>query len=277
MYLTPIQSEEWHSCLERLPETMRDVHFLPGMMVPYEATGMGRGFLYIEEKKKDKFVFWPVLQCQDGVSRHPYNFGGPVGNTSVQMCPVNECILNPFLHTTQNKMLSGMAEYVKDVVWVDLTTPAKFRGTSRRLADKCQAEVKVTGLLGIDELADLYVESMERKHAAEHWRFTKSWFQALQLSMLGHVTILLAYADGKTVAGCLLLHGYGTCYYHFAASSPDAPKGTSHRMVITAIEWAKKTGHERFHLGGGLQPDDGLFTFKSGFSDLRLPVYRYVA
>src|ERR1700689_670275 len=137
MYLTPDQDEEWRACIERLPETMRDVHFLPGMMAPYEATGMGRGWLYVEELKKDKFVLWPVLQCPDGISRHPYNFGGPVGNAIVDKCPINECILNPFLANQQNKMLSGLAEYVKDVVWVDLTKPTDFRGTTRRLADKC--------------------------------------------------------------------------------------------------------------------------------------------
>jgi lipid II:glycine glycyltransferase (peptidoglycan interpeptide bridge formation enzyme) len=85
---------------------------------------------------------------------------------------------------------------------------------------------------------------------------------------------MFAKIEDEVVGACILIHAYGTCYYHFAVSSRE-PKGIAHRMVTWAAELARSEGYKRFHLGGGVNGNDGLFTFKSGFSDLRLPVYKH--
>ena len=278
-YLTTADHKEWRSYVERLPDDMRDVHFLPGMMAPYEATGLGAGGLWLEEQGPE-YMIWPVLVRAGEPTRHPYNFGGPATTLDFLSThtPDCECILNPFLAHLQTSVVGFNVKHDKDSVWCDLTQPDDFRQTTRHAVEK--SKVTVDQVLPSSEAVKtfglMYARAMDRLQAATHWRFGVPWFATLMGAMNGHTALLLARDDaGNIVAGCILLYGYGTCYYHFAASVDKPPKGTNHKMVATAIEWARNAGCKRFHLGGGVKPNDGLFIFKSGFSDLRLPVYRY--
>jgi hypothetical protein len=120
----------------------------------------------------------------------------------------------------------------------------------------------------------MYDYAMARCDAAPHWRLPKLWFTHFFSALPINTQVFQAVFEGKPEAFCVLLFGYGTCYYHFAASYKQH-YGASHLMVKTAMEWSKAQGHKRFHLGSGLEKQDGLFTFKSGFSKLRAPVYKY--
>ncbi len=261
---------------------MLDIHFHPEMMLPYEAADLGEGSLLVVERGKD-FLIQPFLKAKNGVYRHPYNFGGPVateefGVTHVAFPSVS--ILNPFLHEHQNKLLNGAAKYQKDVVWLDLTQPFNFRQTTRHTVAKAEkAGVTIEPVKANSEnIATfflLYSKHMEKVGAAPHWKFPEKWFTHLFHSLGTMASLLFAKEKDAVVGACILIHEYRTCYYHFAAVSFRAPYGTSHRMVTGAADYARFLGCERFHLGGGIQPKDGLYTFKSGFSDLRLPVYKY--
>lgn len=277
-YLTTVDHKEWRSYVERLPEDIRDVHFLPGMMVPYEATGMGTGGLWVDEQGPE-YMIWPLLLKAGEPTRHPYNFGGPA--TTLDFLPTHtpecECIFNPFLAHMQTGAVGFNVRHDKDVVWVDLTKPNDFRPTTRHEIKKSDVIIEYAQSVpyNIEIFASLYERAMDRLQAARHWRFGAQWFRTLFGAMPDCTALLLAREGDEVVAGCVLLYRYGTCYYHFAASADKPPRGTNHKMVATAIEWARDVGCKRFHLGGGVKPNDGLFTFKSGFSDLRLPVYKY--
>lgn len=271
----------WGNYAARLPPDRLDVHFLPEMMAPYEACDMGKGSLMALEDDNG-FIIQPLLKCRDGVTRHAYNFGGPVSNHEKGLWGASyECTLNPFMYDHQAKLLGDRCEHVKDVVWVDLTQEPRFRSTTRHIVTK--AERKMLRLQQVKPTLDevclfhsMYEDTMLRNQAASHWTLSSLWFYTLLEAMGDKASLHFVFADNAPVGACILVHGYGTCYYHFAASwGKDPPFGANQFMVAAAINWAKANGYERFHLGGGVNGEDGLFMFKAGFSDLRAPLYRF--
>jgi hypothetical protein len=59
-------------------------------------------------------------------------------------------------------------------------------------------------------------------------------------------------------------------HYHLAGSEPQhARLGANNLLVWTILQWATQSGCARVHLGGGMRPDDGLFTFKRSFGGAR--------
>lgn len=249
-------------------------------MVPYEACRMGRGMLLTDEGETG-ILLQPLLRMPNGDLRHPYNFGGPIATPGCKTRPSLRgpvfCTLHPFLIDAQRTLIDD-PEYSKEVVWADLTQPSNLRATTRHCVEKATRAgaylLEVRDTLRIIQFFTMYDGLMRRNNAKAHWLFSAKWFASFMSSLDKNATMFLAYNTGELRAGCILLHGFGTCYYHFAASTGKDPN-INHFMVAKAMEWAREQGYKRFHLGGGVEPDDGLFRFKSGFSELRAPVYHY--
>jgi hypothetical protein len=272
---------EWHKYINGMPSEVQDIHFLPEMMFPYEVTGRGRGGLLVDEHDTGRMIM-PVLQVNDQI-HHPYNFGGPVATPEyvgkVSISGPMYCTLSPFLYEKQQPLLS-VIEYQKESVWIDLTKAFDFRQTTKHEINKAnekKAEFTQTGgERALNDFAGMYAATMARVNAANHWLFDINWFRSLLANLGPRACLCVVTVNGEPECGCILIHGYGTCYYHFAASHGRIRDcGLNHFMVAKAAELAKELKCKRFHLGGGVQPRDGLFTFKSGFSDLTLPIYKY--
>lgn len=297
-----LDSPEWTSRLGSLPDHKRDVHFYPQMYAPYVATygWAAKAALTVEG---EDFIIQPFLLTHDGQMRHAYNFGGPIGahkenagafaqhraslwkwgvEHSVTSCFIT---LNPFLYTHQCMFLNehgNLVQHAKEVVFIDLNN-MKLRGTTRRLANKAQglgAQVMTVSPTkeNVQVFNEIYTNTMDRAKAKEYWYTPPKFFQELLL-LAGGKLMLVTY-KGEVEAGCIIIPSYANriCYYHYAGSYNRYPQdGISHMMVLAAAEFAKSLGCDKLHLGGGVtaDPNDGLLTFKAGFSDLRAPVYTY--
>lgn len=274
--------DKWREQLAQMP--VHDVHCMPEMMLPYEATHRGRGMLLVDESDHG-IAAMPLLRMTNGEIRHPFNFGGPVSTQDYKYFPGVRgplyCTLNPFYSAQQIAMLGEGSSYVKDTIWVDLTQPTKLRATTRHCVERAAGEqvefTEAEGQRNVEAFCNMYQATMKRNNAAPHWLFQTEWFTSFLRNLSQNSKLFMVTHKGVPEAGCILLYGWGTCYYHFAASFNNHPKlGLNHFMVVKAMEWAKDKGCVRFHLGGGVEPNDGLFRFKAGFSDLRLPVYKFI-
>lgn len=279
--ITTAELDLWREYLNWMPPEVLDVHFLPEMMLPYEATKRGRGGLLVDEHETGRMLM-PLLKL-DGELRHPFNFGGPIATSDyavkVALSGPMRCTLNPFLTDKQQPLLQ-VVEYQKESVWIDLTKSLEFRQTTRHMIEKAAEKGAEFAIMGgeryLQIFSQMYDATMNRVNAAPHWRFDDDWFRSFLASLGSHAMLGMVMINGEPECGCILLHGYGTCYYHFAASfGRHRDCGLNHYMVAQACEVAKNLKCRRFHLGGGVKPRDGLFTFKSGFSSLTLPVYSY--
>lgn len=294
-----LEDPEWMERIEALPPDLRDIHFTPFLLAPYVAAfGWKAGLAVTSEQ--DQFIIQPLLVNDKGELRHAYNFGGPVGTDDAQPLKYKHfnyvklwaeqngaersyATLNPFLAAYQDLLVPVGVTRVKDVVYMDLKSPS-VRGTTRRLANKAQgAGVVVNDVprtVGNAQLFyNFYTLTMTRAQAAKHWFLPAGFFHSL-LALVPTSALLVATLEGKPQAACIVIGSpNGIAYYHFAGSLNQHPKlGISHAMVLAAAEFAANVlDCDKLHLGGGVKPhlDDGLLTFKAGFSDLRAPVFTY--
>jgi Acetyltransferase (GNAT) domain len=270
-------ADEW----ERLAPT--DPHFSPAY---YRA--FGRGHLATIEYDSFRMV-QPFRFQEPGWIGNAYNYGGPVGDyVSTFKFQIefddwknkqglNErCTACPFVKT---EMLSRHLT-ARDVVLVDLTA-IKIRQTTRHCIEKAEKygarTVMVDDNQNIAMFENMYQASMRQKGAKLHWHYKDGTF-AKVLGGLGpkRSALFMTTLGGTVQSGCIVIFDEKVCYYHWAATYGLRPNdGANHFQIWSVINWAKEQGLSYVHLGGGLEPNDGLFKFKSGFSPITRKVFSY--
>jgi hypothetical protein len=118
----------------------------------------------------------------------------------------------------------------------------------------------------------LYEQTMQRRDAAPYYFFGDDYYQEL-LGGLGQNLLICEVRDqgGAVVSSTLLMRHAHRLHYHLAGSNiDDARMGSNNLMLWTATQFAIAEGITQFHLGGGVGPDDGLFTFKRSFGGRQL-------
>lgn len=116
---------------------------------------------------------------------------------------------------------------------------------------------------------DVYIETMERTEAAEHFKMPLSAFESYlsDASEQCSVEFALAMLEGVCVSSEMLLVGSreaysflgGTRSEYFALRPNDLLKHE-------AIMHLSQAGLESYVLGGGVAPDDGIFRYKRSFA-----------
>lgn len=287
---------QWQQVMREVPGDLMDVHYLPEYYRGY-AEGMGWWPHLAIVWCETQMAVMPFLVTQDDRLVSVHNFGGPLytstgardelvrelGRWVHQQGYLSEAQVNlvPFRQDSF-RFLGPRATFIREAVWVDLSC-ISLRGTTRRCAQNAEESgvrisVHPTHGDALKKFQHIYWSTMARTGAEDHWLYPPSFFPSVLRELGERATLLLAdHGDWQhPEAGAILVHGYGTCYYHWAGSLNRFPRlGVSHLLVREAMAWARDAGFQRFYLGGGLRPGDGLEVFKRGFSSLREPVYRY--
>lgn len=292
---TTSDPEGWGRLVQGLPPGLCDVHQSLALHLAHEHGGVNRGVL-LSLELHGQLILQPLL-ISGSVARHVHNFGGPVGSPGLadlflrekhvyfRSCGVTEehCTLNPYLLGNQLQLVQSCGpREVKRTVAAG-SASLDLRPTTRHMVGRARdAGVEVSCAapcsFNVELFHDCYSATMERRRAAGHWRHSREFFQNYLDCMAGNAALLLASVREIVEAGCILVHGNGRCYYHWAGSRMQHPRlGVSHLMVVEAAAWAVMAGCHTLHLGGGVTTDqrDGLFIFKSGFSAETLPVVQY--
>lgn len=254
----------------------------------------------------DRVSYWDIA--------NPYGFGGPLYKSfgpadakhiyqafaeSLQRWCVTERIasefasLHPFFADQQINLISGMLapNLQKHIVYMnldeseDVLTRSLRKGHRSSITAARRANVVVERVKpdqnNISLFHAMYVETMNRRGAADRWHFPPDYF-ANCITELGEARSSLFFAKvGEDVESCcLLLHDFETGYYHFAATRDQhRALGVNNLLVWECALWLKAAGFRRFHLGGGVTSgqDDNLLRFKAGFSPERAPLFTYSA
>jgi CelD/BcsL family acetyltransferase involved in cellulose biosynthesis len=103
----------------------------------------------------------------------------------------------------------------------------------------------------------------------------RRFFEALWTHVLepGHGTLLLAYADGQPVAGCVTVAGTETMTYKYGASDSHSWKlRPNHLLLWHALRSACEDGYRIFDFGRSDLDGSGLREFKSGWDAREIPL-----
>lgn len=265
----------WREFFRGLPPYQKDVHFLPEYVeahIPAGTDGCAAFALYEDHTGYGGQPF--VRKRNSCVS--PYGYGAVFGTIKQvpDFCKRYRC--HPFIG-------NSFGSFEKHVVVMDLGASIdaglrKGHKSSIALAQRSGVTVEEVqpSARNIETFWKLYRRTMERRQASEGWHLSCDHFVRMARLMDEHFALFFARIEDEVESACIVLHGYDTAYYHFAATRyRHRNLGVNNLMVYKVAEWAKGFGYRKFHLGGGVTaaPDDSVLKFKTGFSDEKIPVY----
>lgn len=174
----------------------------------------------------------------------------------------------------------------REIVQVDLTlgeedlwTRSLTSDARRQTRQAQKAGVAVRWASSLDDVRAfhrLHAGTMDRRQAKESYRIPLDYFVGIFESMPDHAFIALAEYQDRVVAGGLYFHGGTDVYWHLSAVDLAFSRVRPvNKYVWETMLWAVGAGKKRMLLGGGYEPDDGVFRFKAGFSPLRAQFCTY--
>lgn len=288
-----------------LRETPHDIYHTPGyaqvgaaehepLAIWAEAAGHG---LLIPLLRR-KIAGHPTLF--DAIS--PYGYGGPLWRRGEVPVPeVRTAIAESVLRllaaesivsmlVRMHPLLNGASRTVEDLgviaehgdtVVIDLEPElAMIRGSMRQTHRNEIAQAERAGITveldpGCTQLARferLYLDRMKRVNANAMYLFDHRYFMTLCEHLPASSHLFFATQDGRDLAAALCFEENQIVQYHLAAMDSEHVKTHAPKLLIAKIiEWARARSNRWFHLGGGVgAKNDGVYTFKAGFSPLRL-------
>lgn len=123
----------------------------------------------------------------------------------------------------------------------------------------------------LDDFVQLYHKAMKRRQNQGYLNFRPAFFQNLFNHLKKNIHMFVVQENGRLLAAAVILTSGKTIDYFLAANErlPSRPY-VNHFLLIEIAKWAKESGYQIFHLGGGA---DTIQFFKSGFSKTTVPYY----
>ena len=229
----------------------------------------------------------------------PYGYGGPLCEGEIpeqsqrmffrelsEYCNETHIVsqfvrFHPLLgnHTALGEVFEK--RYMRDTIYMDTSSPelimanmdTKNRNMVRK-AVKNGVTIERRPIEDYEEFLPMYQETMERNRADEYYIFDREYFE-LQKKLSNNACFFYAMYDGRPVAGAIMYYNDRFMHYHLAGTHTEYRQfSPGNLMLYEAACWASKRGITRFHLGGGMNPDDSLFGFKKQFNkNGRLPFW----
>lgn len=229
----------------------------------------------------------------------PYGYGGILTDniltedtkenflkTFTKYCNDNNIIsqfvrFHPLLNNYINFDKIVTQRYMRDTIYIDTTSKdiiianmdSKNRNMVRK-AIKNGITIKIKPITEYKDFLDMYIETMAKNNADDYYTFNEDYFKSL-ISMSNNACIFYAYLNNIPISASIMYYNDQFMHYHLSGSHFEYRKySPSNLLLYEAACWASEKGIRKFHLGGGMNPDDSLFGFKKQFNkNGRLPFY----
>jgi hypothetical protein len=286
----------WNNFLDKFTADLKDVYFTENYVRLYE-TAVDEAFCIVYEE--DDFVMlMPFLRKRIGRYydfETPYGYGGPIFN---QLCEpkIKKALITMVEHLKECGYIAGFMrfhpllnnadrcrEYIQVIndrqtvvmdtscteeeIWLKEIS-SKNRNTIRK-ARKSElvfnADYKFQY---IDEFAQLYTATMQRRHADSFYYFTKEYYENLLHSLSGNCFLGVIMLDKKIISSAIFMYYPPYGHYHLSGSNDEFQNLCPNNLLLyEAAKELKKRGVIKFHLGGGsdTDPHNSLLEFKNRF------------
>lgn len=119
----------------------------------------------------------------------------------------------------------------------------------------------------LDDFLHIYRETMDRRSAASGYYFSRAYFERLQREIPGQYMYVHALHEGQVVSTELVLVSKEAVYSFLGGTDSDAfDLRPNDLLKYEIMRWASGEQKRFFVLGGGYQPDDGIFRYKLSFA-----------
>jgi Acetyltransferase (GNAT) domain len=152
-----------------------------------------------------------------------------------------------------------------DAVWQGYESKVR-RWIRTAEASGLRVEVDRAGLR-LDAFIRVYTHTMQRNGADAWYFFPRSFFEVIVSRLTGHYAFFCTLRGEDVVSADLILCSEENVYYFLGGTLADAfPLGPNYLLKHHVASWALANGKQRYVLGGGYQPGDGLFRYKRGWA-----------
>jgi hypothetical protein len=225
----------------------------------------------------------------------PYGYGGPLvqgekksikefNKHFKQYCLENGILtevirFHPLIENHDISFDSSDVQYIRKTTAVDLSgsleeirsyyTPLTKRNIRKARKNNVSCYVAEKSMENIRKFQRIYNEAMDRNEADDYYYFNEKELEAqLKDTPLSKNYLLFARHNNQIIAGIILFIGKEFGHYHLGGSLSAYLKLRPNNLLFDfMIEIAREQGVEKLHLGGGYQEEDGLFNFKSSFTN----------
>lgn len=176
---------------------------------------------------------------------------------------------HPLLGNHETVSLAFELRYMHDTIYIDASSAdmimanmdSKNRNMVRKAA-KNGVTIERKPIDAYEEFLRMYEETMMKDQASQYYFFEKDYFEE-QSSLRDHACIFYAMREEIPIAGAIFYFTDRFLHYHLAGTHTEYRKyAPSNLMLYEEACWASEKGIGKFHLGGGMAPDDSLFGLK---------------
>lgn len=119
----------------------------------------------------------------------------------------------------------------------------------------------------LDDFLTIYYSTMDRNDAKNYYYFDRTFFRRLNQEMRGHYIYVHILLEDKVIATGLTLYGTTYSYGFLGGTLRDYfTYSPATFLEIKTMEWLKEKQIDYYILGGGYEPDDGIYRFKRSFA-----------
>ena len=222
----------------------------------------------------------------------PYGYGGPVVN-NFSTDDIEDFFIQLKSWARENNIISHFFRfhpllenhrYFKDFVELNTFKKTVFLDLSseeiiyKNLNDKCRNALKKALKNDIKVVIDnsvpmqkkfveLYKSTMQRNGASDYYYFNDMFFENLFKTLGGISNIFSAVYNDEVVSSAIIFSANQNMHYHLSAANREYMKLSGNNLLLYEIaRYGARNGFAKFHLGGGVDSEDGLFIFKKCFN-----------
>lgn len=119
----------------------------------------------------------------------------------------------------------------------------------------------------LETFLHLYHGTMDRRAAGAGYYFDAAFFDALERDLAGRFAYAFTLASGNAVSAELILIAADRVYSFLGGTDASAfDLRPNDLLKHEVIRWAKAEGKSTYVLGGGREPEDGIYRYKLAFA-----------
>lgn len=157
---------------------------------------------------------------------------------------------------------------------LDLDEEGLWRDYEAKVRKNVKKALRNNVRIDIDEKGDsleafhaVFAATMDRRDAASSYRYSLEFFQDLTDALRGHVAYVNAFHEDRIVSTELVLVSARAVYSFLGGTLSDSFDVRPNDLLKHELNlWARGAGKDSYVLGGGYQPNDGIFRYKKSFA-----------
>jgi GNAT acetyltransferase-like protein len=153
----------------------------------------------------------------------------------------------------------------EDELWMDYEHKVR-KNVKKARRSGLRVEIDETGAR-IEDFLRLYEHTLERRLAPGRYRFPRTFFERIRDRLPGQFVYAHVLEADRVVSSELALVSATSAYSFLGGTDEESfPLRPNDLLKVELIRWARAAGLRRFVLGGGFEPDDGIFRYKRSFA-----------